>query len=316
MRQERQSSITARRAVITSTVVDVLDATVTIAMALVSGSAAVFAKGMQAFADLVSDTFLIIGIHRARRPADQMHPFGYARSIYVWTLFSALTMLILSAGGALALGVYRLLDPVELVRVPLALGVLLFSLAANGYAVFISFKRVFGGNPGSFWKVLLYSARVEGRATIQSDALGFLSSLFGFGALGIYLYTGNSFFDVLGSFVIGGLLVIAALMLIVGIKRLIIGQSIESGVRDALERSVSAVDGVSKVLDLKAISFGSEDSLVSLEVHFNDGLSTDELERCIDVIEGVVRTHLPSARHIHVEPETPTHIKGHSEDGL
>ncbi len=46
---------------------------------LVSGSAALLAEAAHSFADSLNEVLLAVSLHRARRPADIVHPFGYGR---------------------------------------------------------------------------------------------------------------------------------------------------------------------------------------------------------------------------------------------
>ena len=60
-----------------------------------------------------------MGEHRSRRPADDLHPFGYGRELYFWSFVVALLLFSGGAGVSIYEGVMHYLDP-EPIRTPIA----------------------------------------------------------------------------------------------------------------------------------------------------------------------------------------------------
>ena len=67
----------------------------------VSGSVAMFAEGVHSFVDTVNQILLLVGIRRAARAADDMHPFGYGREVYFFAFVVALFIFL--GGGVFAI---------------------------------------------------------------------------------------------------------------------------------------------------------------------------------------------------------------------
>ena len=87
---EAMASIpTSRRVLTVSFLVDVLDVVSNLVVALLTGSAVVFAEMAQGLADSTGSALLVIGERRSRRPGDAEHPLGYAREAFFWALLSA-----------------------------------------------------------------------------------------------------------------------------------------------------------------------------------------------------------------------------------
>ena len=103
-----------RRVVVVSFLVDLLDVVTNLVVAVITGSAVVFAEMAQGLADAIGSAMLVVGDHRALRPRDQEHPHGYEREAFFWALLSAVAMLFVGAGLSAWRGYRQLVDPAEL----------------------------------------------------------------------------------------------------------------------------------------------------------------------------------------------------------
>lgn len=50
--------------------------------ALYTGSSAMFTEALHSLVDTVDQGLLLYGMHRAKRPPDEAHPFGYGLELY------------------------------------------------------------------------------------------------------------------------------------------------------------------------------------------------------------------------------------------
>lgn len=301
-----KQTIKASTVILISFVVDFLDVILSLIVAILSGSVIMTTQVLEGVADLISSGFLMIGLERSRKRSNHTHPFGYGREIYFWTLISALVMFGISSTLSFYLGLQRFLMPEKLQEIPLALGVLLFTLVTNGYAFILSLQRLlWKRSPAQIIKIFYRSSLVETKTTFILDLMGTFASLLGIIALIVYKITGNYRLDGLGAMIIGISMAIFAYLLILGIRDLLIGKSAPLEVEDRIREVAKNIPNVQDILGIRTMHIGSEKLLVNLDVHLNARLTTNEIETLIDTIKDQVRKEVPTAKHIQVELETP-----------
>lgn len=302
--QKIEKRLTARRIILTSFFVDVLDVVLNFFVAILSGSVIMVTQVLEGLADLSASGFLLIGLSRSMRKEDKTHPFGYGREIYFWTLLSALIMFGITSTLSFYLGFRRFVEPIQLHDINLALFVLLLTLGTNAYAFLLSYKRLLRNRSfGSIVKIFFRSSLVETKTTFTLDLMGSLASFFGLTALLIYAVTGDGRFDGIGAMVIGVNLAVLSIFLVLGIKDMLIGRSASEETENKIKEVALSVKNVDKVSDLKTLHLGSEKLLVSLDVDIKGGLRKKELERIIGEIELKIKEVVPSAKYVFVELE-------------
>lgn len=302
--QRLEKRLSARKIILTSFIVDLLDVVLNFFVAILSGSVVMVTQMLEGLADLSASGFLLIGLSRSLRKEDKTHPFGYGREIYFWTLLSALIMFGITSTLSFYFGYKRFIEPMPLRDINLALFVLFLTFFTNAYAFFLSFRRLVRDRSFlSIFAIFFRSSLVETKTTFTLDLMGTLASFFGLIALLVYKITGDGRFDGLGAMVIAVNLAIFSIFLVLGIKDMLVGRSASGETEGKIKEAVLNVKKVESLSGLKTLHLGSEKLLVSLDIETKGGLRKRELERIIGEIELKIKKVVPSAKYVFVELE-------------
>lgn len=298
--------ISAKRAVVTSFVVDVIDIVMNVVVALITGSVVMLVEAIQGVSDVTTDVLLLVGLRRSQLPADKDMPFGYGKEAFFWTLLAAIVMLIVTAGLTIYFGFRRFLNPEPAAHLGLALGALTVSILVNSYSFSLSLRRILGKRKLiKFPQTFFESPLALTKTTFVLDFIGAVAALIGLISLLFYGLTGDMRYDGLGAVVIGVALALLSLLLILGLKDLIVGSAAPATIIAQIRKVVGETPQVKEILDLKTMQLGPEKILVNLELHFANNLTTDEIEKLIDTIKSELIEHIPLIDHVQIELETP-----------
>ena len=306
MEKPSEKSVSARKVIIVSFVVDFLDILFNIIIAIISGSVVMLTQVLEGISDLAASGILLVGFNRSLKREDKTHPFGYGREIYFWALISALITFGVTATVSVYFGLERFLNPRPVHSLGLAFVVLAITIFTNGYAFFLSLRRLLRRRRLKHIVQIFYkSSLIETKTTFILDFIGTIASLLGLVALLIYVITGDYRYDGLGAMIIGVAVGIGAALLIIGIRDLLVGRSASAEIEAKIKNAALNVDEVTDVLNIKTLHVGPEKLLVDLDVHMRARLTTRELEKLIDKIKQEIRQEVPAVKYIQVELETP-----------
>lgn len=300
-------AITTKRVLWTSLFVDALDVFINVVIAIVTGSAVMIAEALQGLADLSSVGLLLIGFKRSKKHNSSKYPFGYGKEQYFWAIVSSFLIIGVTATLSFYTGLRHFIHPHKLEFLAVAYVALAVSVCTNGYAVSLSLRKLLGDLPlRALPKAFIESSDVAPRTTLVLDAMGTLAAAFGLSALITYGITGDTRYDGLGAMIIGVLLLLLALVLLFTTKGLVTGRSASAETELVITKAALKIPQVRKVLDLRSMMMGPEGLLINIEVHLQNDLSTDEVEKVMDEIKQSIQDAVPGKVDVNVEPETPS----------
>ena len=129
--------------------------------------------------------------------------------------------------------------------------------------------------------------------------IGLVLALLG---VGLSVFTGNPVFDALGTLAIGLLLGVIAIILIVEMKSLLIGEGATQPVLNRIVSELERCDPVERVIHIRTQYLGPEELLVAAKIALIPMIRIEEVARAIDAAEKRVRAEVPEARLIYLEP--------------
>lgn len=103
--------------------------------------------------------------------------------------------------------------------------------------------------------------------------------------------------------VIGGLLTSVSLFLAYQSKGLLIGETADAPIVESIRETAESDPDVLFAGRPLTMHFGPQDVLLNLDLQFRDGLSSEQIVRAVDRIEGRIRSEHPEVRRIYIETE-------------
>jgi cation diffusion facilitator family transporter len=270
---------------------------------LITGSSSMLAEAVHSVADTSNQGLLLLGGRTARRAATQEHPFGYGRDRYFYSFIVALLLFSLGSVFAIYEGIHKLEAHEPLTSPIVAVGILVVAIGLETFSfrTAIHESRPLKGS-GSWWQFIRQAKVPELPVVLLEDLgalVGLVLALFG---VGLSVLTGDPVWDAIGTICIGVLLGAIAVILIVEMKSLLIG---EGAAPEVLGEIVSALESgeVHRVIHIKTQYLGPEEMLVAAKIALAPGLPLAGVAAAIDAAEARVRERVPVARLIYLEPD-------------
>jgi cation diffusion facilitator family transporter len=269
-----------------------------------TGSSAMVSEGIHSIVDSSNGFLLLWGRRASRRLPDDEHPFGYGKELYFWSLLVALLIFAIGGGMSIYEGVSHLRQPPSLQHVGWNYSVLavagIFELATVIVAT-RDFRRT-EGNKG-FWQAIRVSKDPTVMTVLLDNSAALVGLLFAF--LGILLerITGMRYFDAIASILIGLTLSAVAIILAIECKGLLIGEGLDTSMRDKIRCLAERDPAVKKVGVPLSMYLGPKSILLGLDVQFEDGCSAGEIATAVDRLEKNVRAEYPDIDRIFIEAE-------------
>jgi cation diffusion facilitator family transporter len=270
--------------------------------AVVTGSSAMFAEGIHSLVDTINELLLLVGVRRSRRPADDLHPFGYGKELYFWSLVVAMTLFGIGGGLSIYKGVSHILNPVPITDPVWNYIILAVAFVSEGTSWTFARMALHRKFPGLG---LLRSMKKSKDPTVfmvageDTTALAGLVAAF-FGVWLSHRYQ-NPYFDGAASVTIGLLLTAMAFFLASETKKLLVGERTEPEVIRHVEEISNRDPAVAKVRRSLTMHFGPHEILLAMDIEFDPALSADELVQAVDRLESAIKDKHPKINRIFIE---------------
>jgi cation diffusion facilitator family transporter len=271
---------------------------------IVSGSSSMLAEGVHSLADSGNQVLLLIGERKAKKAADIEHPFGYGRERYVYAF--VVSIILFSVGGVFSIyeGIEKLQHPHELENAWLPILVLLIAIGLESYSLRTGVRESNRVRNGESWVQFIRHAKAPELPVVLLEDVAALTGLtLAFTGVGLTVLTGDATWDALGTLAIGVLLVLVAVVLGIETKSLLVGEGASEADVDAIRAAILAGPETRTLIHLKTLYLGPDELLVAAKVSFDAGQRFATVAAGIDAIEARVRSAVPSARVIYLEPD-------------
>ncbi len=273
-----------------------------------TGSSAMLSEAIHSVVDTGNQGLLLFGMHRANRPADKQHPFGYGMELYFWSFVVAIMIFAVGAGVSIYEGIQKLLEPHEIknamVNYFVLAGAMVFELAA-WWVAFKHFRNTKGDR--GYFEAVRRSKDPAIFTVLFEDSAAILGLIVAFVGIASAQYFGIAWLDGAASVVIGLILALTAAILAIETKGLLIGEAARETVVIGVEEIIAAEKTVNKLNELRTMHMGPEDILLAVSLDFRDTVSAGKVENAIYRLENQIKTRFPEIKRMFIEVQSARH---------
>jgi divalent metal cation (Fe/Co/Zn/Cd) transporter len=138
---------------------------------------------------------------------------------------------------------------------------------------------------------------------LLEDLAALLGLVFALVGVGMSIITGNLYWDVAGTGLIGLLLVSVAVILAIETKSLLLGEAASPEAQRRITAAIDQTEGVEHIIHMKTMHLGPEELLVAAKIAVPRDSTAEQIAAAIDAAERAVREVEPTARVIYLEPD-------------
>jgi len=270
-----------------------------------TNSGSMLAEAIHSTADCVNQLLLLFGMKEARRPESADHPLGHHRVTYFWSMIVALLLFFMGGAFSVYEGIERLRHPHPLENGLVALAVLGVAVVLEAFSLagaMREIRKVAGGKRFLRW---FRETRESELMVVAGEDIAALAGLtFAFIAVAAALATGNPLWDAAGTIGVGIVLMVIAVLVMIEVKALIVGESAAPEQREAIQRFVAAQPEVAEVLNVITLAWGDKVVIaVKARMAQAEAISGAQLVDRINAVEARMQAEFPQAKWVFFEPD-------------
>jgi len=262
-------------------------------------------EGIHSLVDTGNQMLLLYGLKQAKKPPNDMFPFGHGKEIYFWSFVVAILIFALGGGISLYEGIQHLQHPRPISNPLVNYIVLGLAMLFEGAAWFFAFRE-FSRAKGK-WGYLEAIHRAKDPSVfvvLFEDTAAILGLLIAFAGVALSQLTGILYFDGTASILIGLILVGTAIWLAYETKGLLIGESANLPVIKTIREILLSKKLIENVNEVLTMHMGPDFVLANLSLDFFDNIPSQEVEHIITEITLQIKQRYPVVKRVFIEIES------------
>ncbi|XP_073056186.1 metal tolerance protein C4 [Primulina eburnea] len=239
---------------------------------LSTSSHVMLAEVVHSAADFANQALLAYGLSSSRRAPDALHPYGYSKERFVWSLISAVGIFCLGSGATIIHGIQNLWTSLPPEHIEYAALVIGGSFIIEGASLVVAIHAVRKGAAAEGMKVRDYIWRGHDPtavAVMTEDGAAVTGLAIAAASLVAVNATGNAIYDPIGSIIVGNLLGMVAIFLIQRNRHALIGRAIDNKDMERVLHFLQNDPVVDSVYDCKSEVIGPGFFRFKAEIDFN-----------------------------------------------
>lgn len=197
--------------------------------AVMTGSASMIAEAAHSWADAGNGTLLIVAEKKSVKPADRSHPLGYGKESYVWSMIAAFGVFMAGAIVSIYTGVTEWNAAETETDYTIGFVILAVAFVLEGLSLMQAYRE--SKKHGEVLNIsalgyVIDTSNPTLRGVFFEDLAAVIGLVIAATAMGMHAYTGEPFWDALGSIVVGLLLGGVAIFLISRNRDFLVGHRV------------------------------------------------------------------------------------------
>ena len=237
-------------------------------------SPSMLAEAIHSLADTLNQILLMVGIVKSKGAPSKIFPWGTGKARYVWNLISAMGIFFIGFGFTTYHGVHALLHPssseISMTTFQINMGVLIFAVVVEGYALYVAVKEAIKQKAGMSWKkYFLESDDPTVVGVVFEDAVAVIGVLIAMLSISCSKIFQVQSADAIGSIVIGVLMGFMAFYLAYINGKLLIGARIDEIKEKEFQTYLESFPYIRSVEKIEAVTVGTGQVHLSVDLEFN-----------------------------------------------
>jgi cation diffusion facilitator family transporter len=273
---------------------------------IITGSGAMLSEAAHSVADTITEVLLLTALKRSERPADRVHPFGYGKERYFWSLLAAVSIFASGAMFALYEGFTTVFGENTEQESPIVSYVVLaVAFVLEGTSWLQAMKQVrteAKAERRSFFGYLRMIDDPAPKTVLFEDSAALVGLVLAFAGIGLHQLTGSSVWDGVASILIGLLLACVAYLLGRTNRGLLIGRQADPRIVRGVRDHLAAAPEIEALVDLQTMLMGTDQVLVCARVDFDDALGAADVERACVRMAAELTEGFHDVTEVFIEP--------------
>jgi cation diffusion facilitator family transporter len=277
-----------------------------LAAGLITGSGALLSEAAHSAGDCSTELLLLTALRRSEKPADRVHPFGYGKERYFWSLLAAVTILVSGAAFSIYQGLETVLGGAgesKDVWINYPVLALAFLIEGTSFRQAVhQIRDVAAQGHRSARSYLRDPDDPTVKSVVLEDSAALVGLVIAAVGVGLHQLTGNGVYDGIASLAIGVLLIGAAFALAQSCKGLLIGKQADLRLVQAISVWLEEQAEILDVVDVLTMMTGVNRVLLCVRVDIADDITADQLERACMRFDEELRARFSDLDEIFIQP--------------
>ncbi|MCJ7449259.1 MAG: cation diffusion facilitator family transporter [Bacteroidales bacterium] len=251
--------------------------------------------------DTTNQVFLLIGRKRSRKEADEIHSFGYGKEEYFWGFLVAVLLFFLGGCYSIYEGIHKFMNPEPIDNYGYIFLVIVSAIILESKSFSVAFREFRKtSSKGLIQSVKdstdtnLFVILVEDFSALTGLTIVLISTL---------LSLINPFFDIVGTFLVGCLLIIMSYFLANELRKLMVGESIPRQMRKDIRAIIMKHSVIRHINNIRSMYIGNNNFILLISVdaeNFSQGIT---IESITEQIKSDITRNYSNARYIYIDVE-------------